>query len=234
MGSSNPRRRSERPASVCSHARPARSPPCRSDRSVSVCSRQKRAGFRDIALESCYLSRRMEERLVFQIAVKSLFDSLAKTAQPAVAAQWKALGIDIDRLLPAYPLETWWKAIEVAAAQGTGEPVARLRSLGLRLVERYADSLMGRATLPLVRVLGPKRSLLRSQTTFRSGNNYLEVESEVLEPCCVRLTVNENSINSQLIAGSFEGLVRYAGAKDPEVTLRLEPNRTVYEVRWLA
>lgn len=174
----------------------------------------------------------MVERLVFQVAVKSMFDSLARPAQPGVAAQWKALGIDVDRLLPAYPLETWWKAIEVAAAQGTGDRTARLRSLGRGLVESYADSFLGRAIVPLLRVLGPKRSLLRSQTSFRPGNNYLRLQCEVLGERCVRLTTNENSINSELVAGSLEGMVVYSGGASPNVSLRLEPGKSVYEVRW--
>jgi uncharacterized protein (TIGR02265 family) len=175
------------------------------------------------------------ERLVFEGSVRALFETLPAGAQPGVAAAWKALGIDVGRLLPGYPVALWWRAVEHAsAALEAGTREERLRRLGRGLTERFSLSAIGRATAPLARLMGPRRSLVRSGITFRTGNNYLETTIELDQPLHVRLRVNEVSAVAELFAGSIEALVTFSGGVNPVVTIEAGATETVFDVRWAA
>lgn len=176
----------------------------------------------------------MSERLVFDTSVRSLFEAVPETAQASVAAEWKALGIDIHKLVPGYDVSLWWKAVECAARFFEGTPKDRLRNLGRGLTQRFTHSAIGRAAGPLGRLTGPQRSLRRAGNTFRSGNNYLRVDVEVDEPGHMRLRINEASPVGELLAGSIEEMVLYTGGLDPEVDLELRGDHTLYDVRWTA
>ncbi len=173
------------------------------------------------------------ERLVFEGSVRALFETLPLAAQPGVAAAWKALGIDMAKLLPGYPVEVWWRAVEHAATVlDTGSRDERLRRLGRGLTERFAQSVIGRATAPLARLMGARRSLVRSGITFRTGNNYLDTVIDLEEPSHVRLRVNEVSSVSELFAGSIESLVTFSGGFRPVVTIERLQAETIFDVRW--
>lgn len=174
------------------------------------------------------------ERIIFEVSFRSLFDSLPDALQPQVARTWKSLGVDVERLLPGYPIETWWKAVEAAASFLDGPPPERLRRLGRGLTDRFSQSLLGKATAPLARLMGPRRSLLRSPITFRSGNNYLQTTVELDEPQRVRLRVNDVSPVSDLLAGSIEGMVTFTGGVRPQVEVERSATSTAYDVRWEA
>ncbi|MDP1829533.1 MAG: DUF2378 family protein [Archangium sp.] len=172
------------------------------------------------------------ERLIFEVSFRSLFDSLPQPEQTRVATAWKALGVDVTRLLPGYPAETWWRAVEKAAEGLAGTPEQRLRHLGRGLTDGFSRTLLGRATAPLARLTGTRRTLVRSPITFRSGNNYLQTVVEVEEPLRVRLRVNEVSPITDLLAGSIEGVVVFSGGFRPQVEVVRGETDTIYDVRW--
>ncbi len=172
------------------------------------------------------------ERIIFQTSFTQLLEAVPEPLQPQVASGWKALGVDIDRPLPGYPVETWWRAVELAANALEGAPAERLRRLGRGLTDRFSLSLLGRAVGPLARLTGTRRSLLRSPITFRSGNNYLQTVIEVDEPQRVKLRVNDASPIPELLAGSIEGLVTYTGGLRPRVDIERGVVDTAFDIRW--
>ena len=80
------------------------------------------------------------ERLVFEVSFRSVFDWLAPEHRPAVEAEWKAIGVDQRKLLPAYPVASWWKAIEIVASKLEGSRRDRLRQIGRGLAEGYSKT----------------------------------------------------------------------------------------------
>lgn len=173
-----------------------------------------------------------EERLIFDSSVRQLFDSLPQAVSSIVAGEWQALGLEIDRLLPGYPVDVWWAAIDSAAAHFEGDRTARLRLLGRGLTQRFSHSVLGKAVGPLGRLTGTRRALLRSPITFRSGNNYLTTVVEIDEPQRVRLRINEASPVAELLAGSIEEMVTYTGGKQVQVVVTIEAKETLYDVSW--
>jgi uncharacterized protein (TIGR02265 family) len=172
------------------------------------------------------------ERIIFELSFKSLFNSLPEALQPEVARRWKTLGVDLDKLLPGYPVQTWWQAVQLVAGLLEGSPSERLRSLGRTLTEGFTQSRMGRATAPLARLMGTRRTLLRSPITFRSGNNYLQSVIELADDQRVKLRVNDVSPIADLLAGSIEALVTFTGGFHPEVEITVGADETAYDIRW--
>jgi uncharacterized protein (TIGR02265 family) len=172
------------------------------------------------------------ERLVFEVSFKSVFDWLDEAHRPAVEAEWKAIGVDVKRLLPAYPVASWWRAIEIVASKLEGSRRERLRQIGRGLAEGYSKTFIGKAVLPLARLIGTRRSLLRSPINFRSGNNFVNVTIELDEPFHMKLRVNDVSPITDMFAGSIEGLVTVTGGSAPQVDFVVQGTDTVYDVRW--
>jgi uncharacterized protein (TIGR02265 family) len=173
-----------------------------------------------------------EARLIFEPTVRQLFESLTPGVAASVALEWRELGIDLAGLLPSYPVEQWWLAVARAAAHLEGDSTERLRQLGRGLTVRFTQSFLGKAAGPLGRLIGPRRSLQRSQVSFRAGNNYLLTEVVLDEPKHVRLRTNEATPVAELLAGSIEEMVMYTGGRQVQVSVTLEPAHTIYDIRW--
>src|SRR5262245_40477398 len=121
----------------------------------------------------------MQEKLVFDHTLEAMFQrALGALVTPALKEKLRKEGLDLDRkLLPAYPFETWARCLDITAQiLHPHLPQAKsLRLLGEQLVEGYRQTFVGSAVLGVLRVLGPRRMLRRTQQHFRSGNNYTEV-----------------------------------------------------------
>jgi uncharacterized protein (TIGR02265 family) len=172
------------------------------------------------------------ERLVFEVSFRSVFDWLAPEHQPAVEAEWKAIGVDQRKLLPAYPVASWWKAIEIVASKFEGSRRDRLRKIGRGLAEGYGNTFIGKAVLPLARLIGPRRTLLRAGINFRAGNNFVEATIDLDEPFHIKIRVNDVSTISEMFAGSIEGMVTITGGSNPQVEFIEQGSDTIYDVRW--
>lgn len=172
------------------------------------------------------------QRIIFDASFRSLVEALDPADREMVVNRWRELGIDTARPLPGYPAEKWVKALEVAVERLDGSPSERLRSLGRGMTRVWSESLIGRATAPLARLTGTRRTLLRSPITFRSGNNFLQVTIERDEPNEVQLRTNDSGPGAELLAGSIEELVLFTGGRSPQVTLQSMDGETRYVVRW--
>lgn len=162
---------------------------------------------------------------------QSILDWLPPDLRPTLEREWQALGIDTRRMLPGYPVAVWWRAVEATTALLEGSRRERLRDLGRGLAEHYARSVMGRALAPFARLIGTRRTLMRS-AVFRSANNFVETVVEHDVPGELRLRVNDVSPISDMFAGSLEGLVTFTGGRDPQVEYIEGTTETVYTVRW--
>lgn len=172
------------------------------------------------------------ERLLFDTAFVSVMKSMPDAVRPQLAERWKALGVDLNKMLPGYAFELWCKCIDEAASFLEGTRSARLRQLGRSLVSGFSESFMGRAIAPLARIHGTQRSLERSPTLFSQTNNYMQAKVELNEPKHVKIRVNEVSPIPDLLAGSIEEMVLFTGGKEPKVVFEQGAMDTVYDVRW--
>jgi uncharacterized protein (TIGR02265 family) len=181
----------------------------------------------------------MSERLVFSHTVEGLFGrGLTGRVSPGLKEQLRQVGLDLDRpLLPAYPLATWSRSVELAAEMLYPDERREqaLFKVGERMVDGYLETTMGRAMFGVLRLLGPQRTLGRMQKNLRSANNYTEVRLTEVSPREADLWMNEPGPLRYFMKGVLLAGLRGAGTPDVRVELRHFDDASVtYRVSWSA
>jgi len=176
-----------------------------------------------------------EELLVFSQTVEGLIRALGDRLDAPTARQLAEVGIDVyARLLSSYPLAVWHQATLVGAKTMCPDaPVeVGLFELGKAFIHGYEATLLGRGTLTLARVLGPKRALQRMTRSFRDANNYTETRMVDLGPGRVELWISK-VVTVEFIRGMIVAGLEVSGAKSPRVeTVSVDPEGTVYRLVW--
>lgn len=164
----------------------------------------------------------MSEQLWFDFTVEGIFvKGLGPRLTSELRADLRALGIDLDRLGPAYPVATARKALEAAWKRVFPElsEADAFRELGLLSVKGYLDTMLGKAVLGMVRLLGVRRSLLRVHQTLAGGANYVKASSELVGPTAIEVSLNDTTGMPTFWEGVLLGGIQIAHAKN----LRLTP-----------
>jgi uncharacterized protein (TIGR02265 family) len=163
------------------------------------------------------------ERLVYDATVESMFSrALKPRLTTRLKARVKEAGIDLDaKLKPSYPRDVWQRAMRIVVEElYLGVPEERAWfELGERLVASLGETVLGSATLGIVKLLGPKRALERMSQTFRHANNYNHSKLEEVGPGRFQLWVNEVGVSPHFIAGTVFATLKIAGAADPRVEI---------------
>jgi uncharacterized protein (TIGR02265 family) len=137
----------------------------------------------------------MVERLWFASVIEGLYgNALKKRWTPKLLTGLRELGIDLEKpLLPAYPAETFVAALKYTARElYPQEPLEEaLYTLGGESWRGFRETLVGKAMVALLRVLGPRRTLPRSRHNFRSGTNYIDVVVTERRPNCFLVHFND-------------------------------------------
>ena len=177
------------------------------------------------------------EPLIFAPAVEGLLRSLKPVLDASAKAKLKAAGLDPEAPVPpGVPLETWLKVITIASelvAPGTSFDEGSYR-LGRRFIDGYAETLVGKALLAALRVLGPRRTLARMSRNFRSGNNFSDTTLSEPSPGDYRLWCNQVSY-PHWYRGVIEAGLEAAGAREVQVELYahdLSTKSATFRVRW--
>jgi uncharacterized protein (TIGR02265 family) len=137
------------------------------------------------------------QRLVFQSTCENLVDKAYGSHMNAgLYAELKAIGIDTNKWLPAYSHETFVAAIGLIAKHCHPDLPndEAVRQIGIRTIETHFESALGKPLAALLRVLGPKRTLMRMTQKFRASNNYSETDVMELSPTHFHLWINDSSI----------------------------------------
>jgi uncharacterized protein (TIGR02265 family) len=175
------------------------------------------------------------EWYVYPHTVEGLFfKALKPKIGPALAERLKACGIDLAGKPREVQHENWKKALTLVATElFEGTLDERYRQLGRSVLLRYEETLMGKTVVGLMRMLGPRRVLVRINATLRSGNNYIEASLSELSPQAFEGEVNECNGNPNYIAGVIEQGLIIAGAKDQKVTIKdFDGHRAKFLIEW--
>jgi uncharacterized protein (TIGR02265 family) len=79
---------------------------------------------------------------------------------------------------------------------------------------RHEETVMGKAQITVMRLMGPTRILKRINSSLRSGNNYVHADLMPTGPASWEGTVNECNGNPHYIAGVVEQGLKLAGTKN--------------------
>jgi uncharacterized protein (TIGR02265 family) len=181
-------------------------------------------------------ARGVEQRLWFQSAVESLLvRGVGDDLTPALKAELLAVGLDVERLLPAYDVALVVRAVDIVARHRPHPegPVATRRAIGRRFLSSYSETLLGRAMVAAMRLLSPERVLGRMERNFRTGTNYMRTRFTLVEPGHGRLHVDDVEGLEDVWGGIIEQGSEFIDAKS---TVAFEKDASgpggTYVVRW--
>lgn len=178
-----------------------------------------------------------DELLIFEQTIEALFvRALGSRLTPDCKARLRQAGLDVDqKLKPAYPFQSWMAFIRIAAEElYPGVPLEEgTFKLGEAHIEGFRETMLGRAVLSLLRVLGPRRALNRATQNFRAGNNYTETRLTEHGPGRFDLWMNEVGDFPAFTAGIIHAGLTIAGARE----LHVEPadydgRACTYRISW--
>jgi uncharacterized protein (TIGR02265 family) len=178
-----------------------------------------------------------QELLVFSQTFEGLFSrAMGKELSEECCAKLKDIGVDLARpLMPAYPFSTWMKAVAIAAEYAHPDlPAPEARNLlGQKLVFGYRETMIGRAMLAFLKVVGPRRTLERAAHSFRTGNNYTETRVKQLSDRSMELWMNEVGPYPEFTQGIVLAGIKESGAQSPEVKIvDHDGHAATYHVTW--
>jgi len=104
------------------------------------------------------------------VLLDSVLRGLDRRATPALKAQIKQEGLDLDSLPDVMPIEDWVRhrrRIAALAFPEVDQPEA-MRLLGLHFVRGWKNTAIGAATSAVLSLLGPVRTLTRLERAFRT------------------------------------------------------------------
>lgn len=179
------------------------------------------------------------EDVVFGNTVESLFlKGVGSRMTPRCYERVKEIGIDLQGKLKAYyPRQMYYACARAVANELfplVSEDVAMFE-LGRAFMKGFEETMIGRAMLSAVRLMGPRRALRKMTQTFRSSNNYLTTELREIAPGHAELTLSETSGSPGYFHGVlYSGLVT-AGAKNLTFERKdFDGKRCTFEIRWTA
>lgn len=177
------------------------------------------------------------DRVIFESVFEGLFHrALQDQMTPALEKRLKdEAKVDVKALEPAYPAEAWLKTVTIVAQElhpGAPLPLA-LEQVGETVARGFFQTLIGKALIGVLTLIGPRRTLARTERNLRNGNNYTETSLVERAPNHFELTVNEPSELRHVLTGIVSGGIARAGAKNAKVAIvRTDATTTTYDVRW--
>ncbi len=179
----------------------------------------------------------MAEPLVFSQSFEALLRALGARGGVTTEnkARFREIGVDYDgRLLPAYPLAVWVKPMELGSELvSPGAPQERRHfELGRLMVDSYGETLVGRALLAVMRVIGPRRTIERMTRNLRTTNNYTESSLEPMPDGRTKVWCSR-VVSPAFYRGMFTRTVEAAGGKDVKVeVLSADATGAAFAVEW--
>lgn len=162
------------------------------------------------------------------------FKALRARINPSLERQLKELGIDLQGKPKSVPQAQWKQALHLAATQLFEGPVdERFRQLGRAVLLRYEETVMGKAVVAVMRLMGPRRILGRINSTLRSGNNFIQATLSPTGPTTWEGTVNECNGNPHYIVGVIEQGLIISGAKEVSITVEdFDGHAAMFKIGW--
>lgn len=176
-----------------------------------------------------------QEKVIFDNAVDGLVRALSGRLTPRLTARLKEVGLDIHgKRKPGYSLDEWRSVLRVTREElfpGLAPP-AGYRKLGELFIDGFLQTVLGSAVAGLLRVIGPKRTLVRATQNFRSANNYTTTKLTEVGPNHFELWMNEVD-DPDFTMGIISRGITVSGGKNATVkVISHDAESCRFDVRW--
>ena len=179
-------------------------------------------------------------RVVFRHTVESFIrDVLQRRAllAPDFVSTLAAQGIDVNKPRDL-PRERWWSLLELTAERiAPGKPRGQnMELIGREMVRAFADGLVGRGLFMVLRIMGPRRAVLRMAENFRTADNFSSVSVREIGPRHLEVAYTPVAGMPELVLGILSESMTLIGVKNPRVVFELTPSSdgAIYSLRWEA
>jgi uncharacterized protein (TIGR02265 family) len=177
------------------------------------------------------------EKVIFRQALEALFlRALKEKMTPALQSALKECGLDLSReLQPAYAFSDFRKMQTVSLHSLYGpEPTNKnQREFGRLWTDGYFQTFMGAALLGILKLIGPRRSMLRSEKNYSTVGNYNLAKTVELAPNHFELKLKDVEDWPGISEGSLQRSLELTGAKNVQTRfVRIEGDYSVFEATW--
>lgn len=179
---------------------------------------------------------KLEDRVVYVEVVEGLIrHGLRGQVSPRLRERLRQLGLDVDRPPQSFPVVSWWKCLYVIVEETfPGVPAEEgFRRLARQHMEGYGHTLLGRATLRVLRLLGPRRMVLRLPHVLGSTDNYTTGAVVERAPGVFELVLNSSGQPAGYAEALLESFLEVCAASESRVKLIQEAeDRSTYLLAW--
>jgi uncharacterized protein (TIGR02265 family) len=180
----------------------------------------------------------LNERLWFRDAIEGLYlRDLKDILKPDHHASLRERGIDLSKLLPAYPVATFRAGLEVVGplVAPNQSPFDQQLELGRRLTRGYFDTFLGRALSRVMAMVGPDRGITRIGRSFRSFSNYIDARllDQKVGGARVSFSPLEGLTGLLLGVNQESGVLLSSAGKRTDVSLESEDGeQAIFRFEW--
>lgn len=181
----------------------------------------------------------MKKREYYAVAIESTFKHGPGTRLND--AQRKVLrdeyGINAFNTMPVYSIEVMEKALrylqrELFPEMPSDESEALLGTLSFR---GFAETLIGKAIMQMMRLIGPERTMPRMSKNLAAGTSFMEITPHKLGPGDFELRVSDVGGIPHFYKGMFNEGLAFTRAKDLKVEVATYDGRAAtYRITWTA
>ncbi len=159
--------------------------------------------------------------VVFDNTVDALFGrALGKKMTPRCRERLLAEGLDLSaKLKPFYPREQYYRFVNIAVEElFPGQPKDKAHyALGQAFIAGFNETLIGKAVISVVRMIGARRALERMTQNFRSSNNYMQTKLTQVSPGVHELWLSQTSGAPAYFEGVLFSSLSHTSAKNLKV-----------------
>lgn len=178
----------------------------------------------------------MTQRLLFDSFVEALIiRGYGSRITPTLRQRLTDHALDLGKLVPGYPAELLPSWLDVMADElFPGEPRPKAHeAMGRRFVTGWKETLLGRAIVPLVKLLSPHRALGRLERNFASTDNFTRIVLEDAGPSAILMKFNDIVGAPHFYEGLLDEGASLSSARNPKCTLlRLEAPGATFLCEW--
>lgn len=176
-------------------------------------------------------------KIFYAAAVEAMFlRGVGRELSAAAHGRLRAAGLDVTRPIPAtVPAEQLRRWMDILREDlYPGMPVPRADELlGRRFVTGFAQTLVGKATVQILRLLGPARTIRRVDEQMRQLNNFTRARLELTTPERADYHLNEPAISAAYARGSVHQLLIELGLTHSRVEeVACEPPAVHLQLTW--
>lgn len=177
-------------------------------------------------------------RVVFRHTVESFIRDVLQRRElltPDFVAALAGKGIDVNKPRDL-PRERWWALLELTAERiAPGRTRAEnMELIGREMVRAFADGLVGRGLFMLLRIMGPRRAMLRTAENFRAADNFSSASVREVGKHHLELVYTPVAGMPELVLGILAESMTLIGVKNPRVVFELTPSSdgATYSLQW--